>query len=42
MQTGLDVKNISIGIRALVAIAFFKVSPAVIIVISGLVGYIFF
>lgn len=37
-----ETRNIFIGVAALVAVTFFKVSPALIIVISGIAGLIFY
>lgn len=42
LKTSFEYKNVLVGLAAMVALVVFKVSPAVIIIIAGLVGFLLY
>ena len=42
LKTQMDIKNILVGIAAIVAIAFFKINPAFIVIGAGIAGVVLF
>ncbi len=40
MKTNMDIRNIGVGVGALIAIVCLNISPALIIIVSGFVGFL--